>query len=119
MSSHATSSRNDESSTIRHRNVNQERATVLRIIESAERPRPRHHRKEWKDYYGIHEKLEVIAIILLLVATHILLALLAVLSSQLLEWMVAIFDLFVSWGDIILTYLSTWIQGMAIWKWLW
>lgn len=122
MSSHATSSRSDEVSTVHHRNVSREREIVYRIIESAERPR-RRRREHWEDRYGSREKWEVLAIILLLLATHILLALVGLImsavSGQLLHVMTPIFDLFVTWGNVILDYMSTWVQGFSTWKWLW
>lgn len=122
MSSHATSSRSDEVSTVRHRNVSHEREVVYRIIESAERPR-HIHRAQWEDHYGTREKWEVLAIILLLIATHILLALLglimAAVSEHLMHFMLSIFDFFVTWGNFVLSYMSTWVQGFVTWKWLW
>lgn len=122
MSSHATSSRSDEVSTVHHRNVSREREIVYRIIESAERPH-RRRRERWEDRYGSREKWEVLAIILLLLATHILLALLglimAAVSGQLMQVMFPIFDFFVAWGNLILDYMSTWVQGFSTWKWLW
>lgn len=122
MSSHATSSRSDEVSTVHHRNVSREREIVYRIIESAERPR-RHRCEHWEDRYGSREKWEVLAIILLLLATHILLALVGLImsavSGQLIHVMTPIFDLFVAWGNVILDYMSTWVQGFSTWKWLW
>ncbi len=122
MSSHATSSRSDEVSTVHHRNVSREREIVYRIIESAERPR-RRRREHWEDRYGSREKWEVLAIILLLIATHILLALVGLImsavSGQLMHVMTPIFDLFVTWGNVILDYMSTWVQGFSTWKWLW
>lgn len=122
MSSHATSSRSDEVSTVHHRNVSREREIVYRIIESAERPR-RRRRDHWEDRYGSREKWEVFAIILLLLATHLLLALLglimAAMSGHLMRLMAPIFDLFLAWGYVILDYVSTWVQGFSTWKWLW
>lgn len=119
MSSYATSSHSDEISTVYHRNISREREIVYRIIESAEHPR-RHNRKQWEDRYGIREKWEVLAIILLLLATHILLALfgliMSAVSGQLLEFIFPIFDFFMAWGNLILDYLSTWVQNFATWK---
>lgn len=122
MSSHATSSRSDEVSTVHHRNVSRERKIIYGIIESAERPHHR-HREQWEDRYGSREKWEVFAIILLLLATHILLALLglimAVVSEHLTQVMFLFFDFFVAWGNVILDYMLSWVQAFATWKWLW
>lgn len=122
MSSHATSSRSDEVSTVHHRNVSREREIVYRIIESAERPR-RRRRDHWEDRYGSREKWEVLAIILLLIATHVLLAIIGLImsamSEQLVQLMAPIFDIFVTWGMVILDYMSTWVEGFYTWKWLW
>lgn len=122
MPSRATSSRSDEVSTVRHRNVSHEREIIYRIIESAERPhRPR--REAWEDRYGAREKWEVFAVILLLLATHILLALfgliMAAVSEQLLDITFAILDFFIAWGNLILDYMTTWVQGFCTWKWFW
>lgn len=123
MSSHATSSRVNETSEIHHRNINRERETVLRIIESAEHFRPYPYPKSWKDRYRIREIWEVIAIILLLIATHIILALMSwvivTIYNELIEWIYAIFDLVIAWGNLILSYMSTWVHGFATWNWLW
>lgn len=123
MSSHATSSYVNETSETYHRNINRERETVLRIIESAERLRPYPYPESWKDRYRIREIWEVIAIILLLIATHIILALMSwvivTIYNELIEWIYAIFDLVIAWGNLILSYMSTWVHGFATWKWLW
>lgn len=123
MSSYATSSRVNETSEIYHRNINRERETVLRIIESAECLRPYPYPKSWKDRYRIREIWEVIAIILLLIATHIILALMSwvivTIYNELIEWIYAIFDLVIAWGNLILSYMSTWVHSFATWKWLW
>lgn len=122
MSSHATSSRSDEVSTVHYRNVSHERDIIYRIIESAERPR-RPRREHWEDRYGSREKWEVVAIIFLLVATHVLLAIIGlimtVMSEHLFQLMTPIFDIFVTWGMMILDYMSTWVEGFYTWKWLW
>lgn len=122
MSSRATSSRQDEVSTVHHRNVSREREIIYRIIESSERPR-RRRRENWEDRYGSREKWEVFAVILLLLATHILLALLGLiisaLSGHLMQLMAPIFDLLVAWGFVVLDYVTTWVQGFSTWKWLW
>lgn len=123
MSSHATSSYVNETSGVYHRNINRERETVLRIIESAERPRLYPYHKSWKDRYRIREKWEVIAIILLLIATHIILAFMSwvivTIYNELIEWIYAIFDFVITWGNLILGYMSTWVHGFSTWKWLW
>lgn len=123
MSSYATSFRVNETSEIYHRNINRERETVLRIIESAERLRPYPCPESWKDRYRIREIWEVIAIILLLIATHIILALMSwvivTIYNELIEWIYAIFDLVIAWGNLILSYMSTWVHSFATWKWLW
>lgn len=122
MSSHATSSRSDEVSTVRHRNVSREREIVYRIIESAERPR-RPRREQWEDRYGTREKWEVVAIILLLLATHVILALIglvmAAISEHLMEVVFCVLDFFFAWGNLVLSYMTTWIEGFGTWKWLW
>lgn len=123
MSSHATSSYVNETSETCHRNINRERETVLRIIESAECLRPYPYPESWKDCYRIREIWEVIAIILLLIATHIILALMCwiivTIYNELIEWIYAIFDLVIGWGNLILSYISTWVHSFATWKWLW
>lgn len=122
MSSHATSSRSDEVSTVYHRNVGREREIVYRIIESAERPR-RRRREHWEDRYGSREKWEVAAIIGLLIATHVILAIfglfMSIMSEHLFHLMAPIFDLFIAWGYVVLDYVWTWVPGFSTWKWLW
>lgn len=100
MSSYATSSKVDENSNIRHRNVDHEREKVLNIIESAERRRPHLH-------HALREIWEVIAVILLVIASHILLGL--------MSWIIfTILDFVISWGNFILG----WIHSLVTLKWL-